>query len=111
SLPHKIVGPVFKFSNGYQVPNGYTVLIYLRNVHFDDEKFGPDPSKFDGYRYLGKDSPASRVSRDFLNFGMGRHACPGRNFSVHEIKLFISILIKKYKITTKSGTRPTNLFF
>lgn len=39
---------------------------------------------------------------------MGRHACPGRIFAINEIKMLSSILIKKYKITTKSKKRPPN---
>jgi hypothetical protein len=39
---------------------------------------------------------------------MGRHACPARIFAINEIKMLSSILIKKYKITTKNGKRPPN---
>ncbi|RIA90705.1 cytochrome P450 [Glomus cerebriforme] len=110
SLIHRIIGPELKFSNGYQLQKGSHVGIYLKNVHHNDENYGPDSNEFDGCRHLGKNSPASKVSRDFLQFGMGRHACPGRNFAINEIKMVTSILIKKYKITTatKSGKRPSN---
>ncbi|EXX55456.1 sterol 14-demethylase [Rhizophagus irregularis DAOM 197198w] len=108
NLIHRVTGSELKFSNGYQLPRGSNVGIYLKNVHYDDERYGPDPNKFDGYRYLGKESPTSKVSRDFLHFGMGRHACPGRIFAINEIKMLSSILIKKYKITTKSKKRPSN---
>ncbi|RIA99695.1 cytochrome P450 [Glomus cerebriforme] len=110
SLIHRVIGPELKFSNGYQVPKGSLIRIYLKNVHHDNEIYGPDSNEFYGYRHLEKESPASKVSRDFLQFGMGQHACPGRNFAVNEIKMFASILIKKYNITiaTKSGMRPPN---
>lgn len=108
SLIHRVTEPELKFSNGYQLPKGSQVGIYLKNVHHDNKAYGPDSNEFDGYRYLGKDSPSSKISRDFLHFGMGRHACPGRIFAINEIKMLSSILIKKYKITIKSERRPPN---
>ena len=30
--------------------------------------------EFDGRRFLGKNSPATRIGRDFIIFGLGKHA-------------------------------------
>ncbi|KAI9291820.1 putative cytochrome P450, partial [Neoconidiobolus thromboides FSU 785] len=46
---------------------------------------------------------ATRVTQNFLNFGMGRHACPGRFFAVQEITSLVSTLLQKYRIETKDG--------
>lgn len=47
-----------------------------------------------------------------MQFGGGRHACPGRWFAGHEIKLFIAAVIKRYDFKLKDGhERPKNLLF
>ncbi|KAJ7918489.1 hypothetical protein B0H13DRAFT_1607297 [Mycena leptocephala] len=43
---------------------------------------------------------------DFLAFGIGRHACPGRFFAVNEMKLIMSHVIMTYDFKLKDGVRP-----
>lgn len=42
----------------------------------------------------------STVSLDdkFLSFGFGRHACPGRFFAMHEIKLMMAYILMNYEV-------------
>ncbi|CAG8602705.1 948_t:CDS:2, partial [Ambispora gerdemannii] len=89
-LPHLTMIPEFKFSNGYQVPEGRGVRVYLDPIYHKKVLQGADATEFNGRRYLEKDSSASQISRDFLMFGLGRHACPGRFLAVNEIK-FVSL--------------------
>ncbi|CAG8546217.1 12077_t:CDS:10 [Gigaspora rosea] len=53
-----------------------------------------------GYQYVGKDSPATKLGEEYIPFGRGRHACPGRFFAIHQIKLIMYFIIRKYKVTT-----------
>ncbi|KAI0157254.1 cytochrome P450 [Xylariaceae sp. FL1272] len=42
-----------------------------------------------------------------MNFGLGKHACPGRFFASQEIKLILSYLLLKYEIRLPEGaSRP-----
>ncbi|CAG8495855.1 8072_t:CDS:10 [Cetraspora pellucida] len=70
-LQHKTISDYFTFSNGYQVPKGRNVYLYVSNIHETDQ-IG---STFNGFRYVGKNSPATRLGDDFVPFGRGRHAC------------------------------------
>lgn len=46
------------------------------------------------------------------NFGLGRHACPGRFFAAHEIKLILAHLLLSYDIKLRDGeARPKPLVF
>ncbi|KAF2635623.1 putative Ent-kaurene oxidase, partial [Massarina eburnea CBS 473.64] len=41
----------------------------------------------------------------FLAFGLGRHACPGRTFAMHEAKLVLAYVLMRYEIEVLT-TRP-----
>ncbi|KAI1424417.1 cytochrome P450 [Xylaria sp. FL1777] len=46
------------------------------------------------------------------NFGLGKHACPGRFFAAQEIKLILSHLLLHYDIKLRDGeTRPKPVVF
>ncbi|TRX89080.1 hypothetical protein FHL15_009997 [Xylaria flabelliformis] len=46
------------------------------------------------------------------NFGLGKHACPGRFFAAQEIKLILSYLLLNYEIKLRDGeARPKPVVF
>ena len=45
-----------------------------------------------------KKNSTTRVERNYLPFGLGKHACPGRHFAVNEIKFALHHLLLKYDI-------------
>ncbi|KAH6623222.1 cytochrome P450 [Chaetomium tenue] len=51
--------------------------------------------------------PKSSVTLDntFLGFGFGKHACPGRFFALHEMKLFVAHMVLNYDVEYL-GERP-----
>jgi cytochrome P450 len=54
---------------------------------------------------LKKNSPASRAEKSFLPFGLGKHACPGRQFAINEIKIALHYLLLKYDIRKSSSEK------
>ncbi|KAI1332107.1 cytochrome P450 [Xylariaceae sp. FL0255] len=47
-----------------------------------------------------------------MDFGLGRHACPGRFFAAHEIKLILAYLLLHYEIKLPDGAkRPKPVSF
>lgn len=38
------------------------------------------------------------VADDFLSFGHGRHACPGRFFASNEVKMLMAYVIMNYDV-------------
>ncbi|CAB4488295.1 unnamed protein product [Rhizophagus irregularis] len=64
---------------------------------------GPNPKSFEPFRHIDKNAPASKISKNFVLFGAGKHACPGRYFAISEIKFFMHNIILKYNIRTESG--------
>lgn len=57
--------------------------------HSDDEDGNPR-----GARPLS----TTTVSDHFLSFGYGRHACPGRFFAAHEMKIMLALVLQNYDI-------------
>ncbi|KAJ7621203.1 cytochrome P450 [Roridomyces roridus] len=47
------------------------------------------------------EEPSSRTSPAYLQFGLGRHACPGRFLAVNEAKLIVSYLLGRYDVKLK----------
>ena len=78
--------------------------------HGFDPEIHPHPDTFDPYRHLRKrqDSNTHKfhfasVSEDMLNWGAGRHACPGRFFAQETLKLLIIYLLTHYEFKHAEG--------
>ncbi|KIL65474.1 hypothetical protein M378DRAFT_24046 [Amanita muscaria Koide BX008] len=109
----------FTFSDGTTVPAGGTVMVPFDSVHTDADNY-IDPKTFDGFRFekmRGNDNENLKhqfvsLSVDYVLFGHGRHACPGRFFVANELKVMLSHILLNYDI--KMGDergRPKNWKF
>uniref|UniRef100_U9TPY8 Cytochrome P450 n=1 Tax=Rhizophagus irregularis (strain DAOM 181602 / DAOM 197198 / MUCL 43194) TaxID=747089 RepID=U9TPY8_RHIID len=85
-------------------------MLYSNDMLKAKEYFGDDAEEFKPFRFLNRNSPATKVDRSYIVFGGGRHACPGRFFAINETKLFLHKVILNYKISTKSGKIEDKIF-
>ncbi|KAJ8660802.1 hypothetical protein O0I10_003445 [Lichtheimia ornata] len=112
-LPHTYVGKSrITLSCGAVIEPGHDVLINMWGNHRDAkiqrDTIG-DHHDFKPFRFVGLDRQSTKIGDDFLMFGQGRHACPGRWFAIQEIKTIVSVLIRYYKLTPKGPiTFPTH---
>ncbi|CAG8616505.1 1126_t:CDS:10 [Ambispora leptoticha] len=90
---HILIGKKFTFSNGIEVPYGRRIALDFSMIHGEESGIR-NADMFDGFRYVGMNSSFTYINREVLTFGLGRRACPGRNFATYVIK-----------ITTKSGQK------
>jgi cytochrome P450 len=93
-------------------------------VHFDSSIY-PNAHEFDGFRFeklrerdsMDIDDSGPRyqlavASTDYLPWGYGKHACPGRFFAALEMKLIIAHLILNYDVRLEQpGVRPPDFVF
>ncbi|OAD73715.1 CYP5311 protein, partial [Phycomyces blakesleeanus NRRL 1555(-)] len=79
---------------------GEEVLIDIWKNHRDPEIQNDlkDVEQFKPFRFVSSEKQATKVGEDFLVFGMGRHACPGRWFAMQEVETIISMIIREYDI-------------
>ncbi|CAG8598077.1 25166_t:CDS:10 [Cetraspora pellucida] len=104
ALPHKCISEsYYTFENGYQIPRGRIAILNIIDTNRDVELQGQNPEEFHANRHLERNSPATRLERNFLVFGGGKHACPGRALAVNEIKIFLHKVLLKYDVRTETG--------
>ncbi|KAI0071402.1 cytochrome P450 [Panus rudis PR-1116 ss-1] len=108
----------FTFSNGTFVPAGTFISAASWPVHHDKEYY-EDPDMFMPWRFAGGDDDSegrtqqmTNTSRDYLTWGYGKHACPGRFFAVTELKAVLAHLIVHYDMKLEQeGVIPKDMVF
>lgn len=97
------------------LPKGVRLTFPMQAIH-QDEDFYPNALNFDAFRfsrpYETKRADLNRkfesgdtITDTFLAFGNGRHACPGRFFAMHEMKLMLAHVVLNYEVEFMP-TRP-----
>ncbi|KAH7198694.1 cytochrome P450 [Fusarium flagelliforme] len=114
SFIRKVMKPI-SLSDGTQLPAGTKVLAPQAGIALD-ERYFPDPERFDAFRYYKLRQESSEANHrwqftslddTYTNFGAGKHACPGRFFANNEMKLVLAHLLINYDIRLKAGeSRP-----
>ncbi|KAI1780226.1 cytochrome P450 [Hypoxylon cercidicola] len=105
-----------KFSNGLHLKKG--TRIWADTCRMRDPAVYENPDEWDAARFLRLRSQPSKASEahlislspDHLGFGYGIHACPGRFFAVHELKVLLCHLLVKYEWTLAPGTDVTPMY-
>ncbi|KIK94711.1 hypothetical protein PAXRUDRAFT_429265 [Paxillus rubicundulus Ve08.2h10] len=109
----------FSFSDGTVLPKGTMVATASQTIHLDDGVY-EDATKFDPFRFANKheeDGDGAKLSyvstnADYLAFGYGRHACPGRFFAAIELKSMLAHVVLSYDIKLEdTATRPRSWHF
>ncbi|EJD07465.1 cytochrome P450 [Fomitiporia mediterranea MF3/22] len=118
SLNRKIMSDL-TLPDGTFLPAGSFLAANVIGIHRDESHY-PDADKFDGFRFsrLREQSTEESVkhqmvftSPDYLAFGHGRHACPGRFFAVNELKAMMAYLLLNYDMKAEvEGVRPENVY-
>jgi len=78
-----------------------TIVIGLMRRDATDDRYFPEPEKFDPDRWLGggPHSPnAKSPTRVSMPFGAGPRLCPGRNLALLEIKMAMAMLLGNFSI-------------
>ncbi|OJD30510.1 cytochrome p450 [Diplodia corticola] len=90
-------------SGSVRLPRGTKVGVATAGVH-GDGRFYERPGEFVPGRFVGRAGEGLvNVSERWLGFGVGRHACPGRFFSAHELKLLVAHLVLNYDFEVVGG--------
>lgn len=130
SLFRKIMVDGVETPDGHVLPKG-TVLSYLAwSQHTSEETYGADPKAYDPFRFARRrekdavseaDASEKKTSSqafvstgpDYLPFGHGKHACPGRFLIDFEMKMVLSYALRNYHLKFPDrygGKRPENIW-
>ncbi|PBK86464.1 cytochrome P450 [Armillaria gallica] len=105
----------FVFSDGTVVPAGVPMVVASLSTHTDEKNY-EDPLEFKPWRFSEKmkqEGEGTRhymatLSLDFVFFGNGRPACPGRFFAVTEMKAIMSYVLLNFDV--KLDKFPTSVW-
>ncbi|KAK1565905.1 cytochrome P450 [Colletotrichum navitas] len=88
--------------DGFVIKKGTIVAMDGRTVLLNEKDY-PEPLRWDPYRFIrmretGEENKAHLVSSSnkHIAFGHGIHACPGRFFASHELKIAFAHILLKY---------------
>ncbi|KAH6985457.1 cytochrome P450 [Ilyonectria destructans] len=107
--------------DGVHIRKGLVTYVPGYAVH-QDPKIYPEPEKYKPFRFSEKRADENTeyvkrarqqwatTSNDYLAFGHGKDACPGRFFAAAELKLMLAHLVMHYDFEMQE-TRPRNTWF
>jgi cytochrome P450 len=87
--------------DGHRIRRGSTVLIPINSIHHD-ERFWPDPERFDPTRFLPENVRSHHRSA-YLPFGAGRRVCIGKTFALIEATLVTALMSRQFVYDLKPG--------
>jgi len=112
----------FTFSDGTFIPAGTVISVPSDGVQLDPQTY-EDPLTFDGFRFIkmkeraalqgypDKNYDVVTVNSEFVAFGQGRHACPGRYFASAEMKLVLAHIVSTYDVKLMDDVRPPDSYY
>ncbi|KAI9571037.1 cytochrome P450 [Boletus coccyginus] len=104
----------FTFSDGTFIPKGTTVVVPSRSLHLDNEHY-ENAHVFDPFRFSdmrdeegeGTKHHFVSTSIEYLPFGHGKHACPGRFFAANELKSMLAHVVMSYDVKLEDNDDKT----
>lgn len=117
SFIRRVQQPI-SLSDGTQLPVGTKLLAPQCGISHDS-RYYEEPDRFDPLRFFRmrqrSDDDANRyqftsICDTNLNFGAGKHACPGRFFAGNEIKMILAYFLINFEVKLKDGQeRPKSM--
>ncbi|GJE99521.1 cytochrome P450 [Phanerochaete sordida] len=113
SMFRKLQKPV-TLSDGTHLPAGTTLATPTLATHLDAAHYA-DAARLAPLRFFapeGKGQPRLETTApDYLTFGHGRWACPGRFLAANELKAVVAYVLVHYDLRPeRAGVRPQNVF-
>ncbi|EPS58338.1 hypothetical protein M569_16477, partial [Genlisea aurea] len=87
---------------GITIPRGINIQIPIPSIHEHEGLWGPDSRSFRPERFAGGISSACRMPYGFMPFGVGSRTCLGQNFAVAELKVVVSIVLSRFRLSLGS---------
>ncbi|RPD64607.1 cytochrome P450 [Lentinus tigrinus ALCF2SS1-7] len=103
-------------ADGTFLPAGTLLAVPSYSPHHDEEKY-EGANEFKPFRFSDSEDAGStrhqfvNTSDEYMAFGRGKHACPGRFFAAMELKIILAYLLMNYdmELQDKSTGRPANV--
>lgn len=107
----------FTFSNGLHLRRGACFAFDITGQEMDPALWG-DPHKFVPFRFSdarARAAPGDRKvwftstsPKDAMQFGYGKHSCPGRGFATLMLKIFLATMLHEMEVEPLEGAEFPN---
>lgn len=94
---------------GKELPLGSTIVMPFRQLHMNEDVWGPEVSHFQPSRFLKKKTLARSPS--FRPFGGGATLCPGQTLARQEVFGFISVFLHRFRVSVAKDSDGRKLPF
>ncbi|WP_439957538.1 cytochrome P450 [Nocardia crassostreae] len=94
---------------GYPIPQ-WTLLGIPQYVLHRDERWWPDPDRYDPTRFTDEDVVKARPNLAFIPFGTGRHRCVGSAMGYMNAQFLLALIFQRYRLHTPAGWHPRHSF-
>ncbi|KAI4457635.1 cytochrome p450 [Holotrichia oblita] len=95
--------PINNNTEPLPVQVGTPIVVPVIGLHHD-EKYFPDPERFDPERHIGENK-ASIIKGSFMPFGEGPRSCIGERFALLQGKMLLFKLLSKFEIRLNAKTK------
>lgn len=108
--------------SGIHLPKDSVIAVNAWAIHDDEKIYGAATDQFKPFRFAEKRAKESTdyverarqtwstTSAEYLSFGAGRSACPGRLFGAAKVKLMLAYILMHYDFEIQEK-RPANVIF
>ncbi|KAL2349132.1 hypothetical protein Fmac_003132 [Flemingia macrophylla] len=92
--------------NGFTIPKGWRVYVYTRETNFDPILY-QEPFTFNPWRWLQKGLESHNHN---MLFGAGGRVCPGKEWGMLKVSLFIHYFVTRYRWEEVKGNKKLENF-
>ncbi|KAG5079814.1 hypothetical protein AAZX31_02G113700 [Glycine max] len=93
--------------NGFIIPKGWRVYVYTRETNFDPFIY-EEPFTFNPWRWVEKKDLESHNHN--MLFGAGGRVCPGKEWGMLKISLFLHYFVTRYRWEEAEGNKQLMKF-
>lgn len=95
---------------GLNIPKGVNIQVPISLMHQLPDLWGPDSHRFKPERFANGISAACKVPHAYLPFGVGTRTCLGQNFALAELKVILSLVLSKFRLSLSPSYRHSPAF-
>jgi cytochrome P450 len=88
---------------GIKVPKGMNIQIPISILQHDIDLWGPDALEFNPERFANGVIGSCKIPQAYMPFGIGSRVCPGQHLSMIESKVFLSLILSKFRFSLSSS--------
>ncbi|KAG7090720.1 hypothetical protein E1B28_009812 [Marasmius oreades] len=100
-VSHPVVmqdGTVIPAGGSFPIRKGSAIHIPIEGLNYSQDIWGPGSLKFRPERWMSDtESPSFPGLSNVMTFSLGGHACPGWRFALAEMKVFLIIVLPRFR--------------